>query len=132
MKDISWGDLVLRGFLVAVAAAAPTAFPASVMGISSLHDLAFTLIIPSAVLLLATSAIVQRSRFSSIANAVRAGAIEGALATMALEVVRYSGFRLGFMPGNLPELMGVLLFDRFALGPLTRRRPLATVVRARS
>jgi hypothetical protein len=24
---------------------------------------------------------------------------------------------MGFMPGNLPELMGVLLFDRFALGP---------------
>lgn len=30
---------------------------------------------------------------------------------------RYPGFRLGFMPGTLPRLMGVLLLDRFALGP---------------
>ena len=35
------------------------------------------------------------------------------------EVVRYSGFRLGFMPGNLPGPMGVLVLDRFALGPST-------------
>jgi hypothetical protein len=41
------------------------------------------------------------------------------VATLALEAVRYSGFKLGFMPGNLPELMGVLLLDRFALGPST-------------
>lgn len=45
------------------------------------------------------------------------GALAGALATLALEAVRYPGFRLGFMPGNLPRLMGVLLLDRFALGP---------------
>jgi hypothetical protein len=36
-----------------------------------------------------------------------------------LEAVRYTGFRLGYMPGNLPQLMGVLLLDRFALGPST-------------
>lgn len=41
----------------------------------------------------------------------------GALATIALEAVRYAGFRLGFMPGNLPELMDVLLLNRFPLGP---------------
>jgi hypothetical protein len=119
MKNISWGELALRGFLMAVAAAAPTAFPASVMGISSLHDLAFALINPSAVVLCATATVLWRSRFNGIAKAVRAGAVAGALATIALEAVRYSGFRLGFMPGNLPELMGVLLFDRFALGPST-------------
>jgi len=45
--------------------------------------------------------------------------VAGVLATFALEAVRYTGFRMGFMPGNLPELMGVLLFDRFALGPTT-------------
>jgi hypothetical protein len=43
--------------------------------------------------------------------------VSGPFATFALEAIRYSGFRLGFMPGNLPELMGVLLLDRFALGP---------------
>ena len=119
MKNISWDDLAVRGLLVGLAAAGPTAFPASVMGIRSLHDLAFLLIIPSAVLLIGATALLGRSRFSGIATVVRAGAIGGAVATLALELVRYSGFRLGFMPGNLPELMGVLLLDRFALGPST-------------
>jgi hypothetical protein len=50
---------------------------------------------------------------------IRDGAVAGAAAIVALEAVRYSGFRMGFMPGNLPELMGVLPFDRFALGPTT-------------
>jgi hypothetical protein len=48
-----------------------------------------------------------------------AGAAAGEVATLALEAVRYSGFRVGFMPGNLPALMGVLLLNRFALGPST-------------
>jgi hypothetical protein len=54
-----------------------------------------------------------------LAASIRNGAIAGALATIALEVARYFGFRMGFMPGNLPKLMGVLLFDRFALRPTT-------------
>jgi len=119
MKHTSAGELAVRGLLVVLAAAGPIAFPASIMGIRSLHDLAFLLILPSAILLLGTAVLLRRSRFSGLATAIRAGAIGGGLATIALEVVRYSGFRLGFMPGNLPELMGVLLFDRFALGPST-------------
>jgi hypothetical protein len=39
------------------------------------------------------------------------------MATVGLEVVREIGFRLGGMPGELPQLMGVLLLDRFSLGP---------------
>ena len=41
----------------------------------------------------------------------------GAIATIGLEVIRIAGFRLGFMPGNLPRLMGVLLLNQFATGP---------------
>jgi hypothetical protein len=36
---------------------------------------------------------------------------------VALEAVRLPGFWLGFMPGNLPRLMGVLLLNQFATGP---------------
>jgi hypothetical protein len=60
-----------------------------------------------------------RSRVPEIATTLRQGAIAGAIATLALDAVRYPGFRLGYMPGNLPELMGVLLANRFALGPTT-------------
>jgi hypothetical protein len=119
MKEILRTDLTLRGLLIAIAAVAPTAFPASLAGYSTLHDLAFTAILPAAVLLGIAWHVLRRSRFIEFAASIRNGAIAGGLATIALEAVRYAGFRLGFMPGNLPELMGVLLFDRFALGPTT-------------
>jgi hypothetical protein len=119
MKDILRTDLTLRGVLIAIAAVAPTAFPASLAGFGTLHDLAFSAILPAAMLVGIAWPLLRRSRFIEFAASIRNGAIAGALATIALEVVRYSGFRLGFMPGNLPELMGVLLFDRFALGPTT-------------
>ena len=109
--------LLLRGSLIAVAAVAPTAFPASQAGYGTLHDLAFPAIIPSAALLVIAWALLRTSRSSGVAAAICQGALAGGLATIALEAVRDSGFRMGFMPGNLPELMGVLLLDRFALGP---------------
>src|SRR5258708_27487584 len=117
MAKILRTDLALRGLLIALAAIAPTAFPASQAGYSTLHDLAFSAILPAAALLGVAWASLRNSPFNELALSIRNGALAGALATIALEAVRYSGFRMGFMPGNLPELMGVLLLDRFALGP---------------
>lgn len=119
MKTKPSVELVLRVLLIALAAAGPSAFPASQVGYGTLHDLALSVVIPAAALIAAAAILLNRSRFGEIAVAIRAGAVAGALATLALEAVRYPGFRLGFMPGNLPELMGVLLLDRFALGPTT-------------
>ena len=117
MKTVHWPDLALRALLIVIAAVAPNAFPTAQAGYGTLHDFALYLIIPAAVLLVGAWGVLRQSHFCEIAEAIRAGAIAGAIATLALEVVRYSGFKLGFMPGNLPELMDVLLLDRFALGP---------------
>ncbi|MGP8245305.1 MAG: hypothetical protein ACLQVN_12395 [Bryobacteraceae bacterium] len=119
MKKMLRTGLPLRGLLIAIAAVAPLAFPASQAGYGTLHHLAFSAVIPAALLLAAAWAFLTRFGFTELAAAIRQGATAGALATLALEAVRYSGFRMGFMPGNLPELMGVLLLDRFALGPTT-------------
>src|SRR5258707_4043663 len=119
MAKILRTDLALRGLLIALAAIAPTAFPASQAGCSTLHDLTFSAVLPAAALLGLAWAFLRNSPFNELALSIRNGALAGALATIALEAVRYSGLRMGFMPGNLPELMGVLLFDRFALGPTT-------------
>jgi len=116
MRRILPTELALRGLLIALAAIAPMAFPAAQAGYSTLRDLAYLAIIPAAILLLLAWSLLRRSP-TRLAGLIRDGAIAGALAMVALEAVRYSGFRMGFMPGNLPELMGVLLFDRFALGP---------------
>jgi len=117
MKEIIRTHMPLRALLIGLAAIAPVAFPAAQAGYRTLHDLAYLAIIPAATMLVLAWALLRKSSAAGLAALIRDGAVAGALATVALEAVRYSGFRMGFMPGNLPELMGVLLFDRFALGP---------------
>ncbi len=119
MKQTRWTTVGLRTMLVVLAALGPTAFPAAVKGYGSLQELAKILILPGAAGLLLAWAALRWCGLREISSAVAKGALAGAVATLALEAVRYTGFRLGFMPGNLPELMGVLLLDRFALGPST-------------
>jgi hypothetical protein len=117
MKQTRWTTVGLRGVLVVLASLGPAAFPAAVMGYASLQDLANILVLPGAAGLLLAWAALRRCGLGDISSAIAKGALAGAVATLALEAVRYTGFRLGFMPGNLPELMGVLLLNRFALGP---------------
>ena len=45
------------------------------------------------------------------------GILAGIISTVALEIFRESGFRLGMIPGDLPRLMGVLILNQFASGP---------------
>ena len=110
---------LLRALLLVPASAAPLAFPLSQMGYGSLHDLATRVILPGAIVLIGAWWILDKglADHRRVARHLYESAAAGVLATLALEVVRYTGFRMGFMPGNLPRLMGVLLFDRFALGP---------------
>lgn len=108
--------LLLRLTLLGLAAAATVAFPMSQVGYGTLHELAWRLIVPAAGTLLVFGVVLQL-RGHPTARLLRHGAMAGAVATLALEAVRYPGFLAGFMPGNLPQLMGVLLLDRFALGP---------------
>jgi len=105
MKEITRTDLPLRALIIGLAAIAPVAFPAAQAGYTTLHDLAYLAIIPAAVLLVLAWAVLRKSYAAGLAASIRDGAVAGALATVALEAVRYSGFRIGFMPGNLPELM---------------------------
>lgn len=87
------------------------------MGYGTLHDLALWLVLPSAAVLLILGSISWRRGSRRMTRVLLHGSIAGVLGTLALEAIRYPGFLFGFMPGNLPELMGVLLLDRFAQGP---------------
>lgn len=108
--------MILRVFIIVAAAIGPMAFPLAQLGYASLHDLALVGVLPSVAALAAVWFASRRSR-PEVAEIIWRGGWAGALGTLGLEVFRYAGFRLGFMPGNLPQLMGVLLLDRFALGP---------------
>jgi hypothetical protein len=94
----------------------PNIFPAAQAGYSNLATLAKYILLPS-VILLAGVALAIRRREPELWRLIIWGGIAGAVATMPLEVIRLAGFHFGLMPGNLPRLMGVLLLDRFMLGP---------------
>jgi hypothetical protein len=105
--------------LVALAAVgvAPNIFPAAQAGLAKMSVLAAYLLIPSIVVLGAVLAIALFRGHPRLTNRVLVGLAAGVVSTIGLEVVRTVSFRLGGMPGDLPRLMGVLLTDRFMLGP---------------
>jgi hypothetical protein len=99
-----------------LAAVGPLIFPAAQSGHGNLAALASNFLLPSIVLLAAVAVFARRGE-SWLSRSIVRGASAGAIATIALEIVRLLGFHFGYMPGNLPRLMGVLLLDRFAQGP---------------
>ena len=100
------------------ASVGPLIFPIAQAGHGNLAQLATHFLLP-AVVILGVIAVVGWKWEPAVARSVVWGAVAGAMATIPLEVVRLAGFKWGYMPGNLPRLMGVLLLDRFALGPST-------------
>jgi hypothetical protein len=106
-------------WLLTVASVTPLIFPIAESGRSSLHVLAKVALLPAVGFLLVTLSVLYRVD-DSLARISTVGLAAGAIATVALEAIRLPGFWLGFMPGNLPRLMGVLLLNQFAAGPSLR------------
>lgn len=108
--------IFLTLFTLALAAVGPMIFPVAQSGHGTLAALAVNFLVPAIVLLVAT-AVFSRQSNPWLPRAITRGALAGAFATIALEIIRLTGFHFDYMPGNLPRLMGVLLLDRFAQGP---------------
>jgi hypothetical protein len=108
--------IFLTLFTLALVAVGPLIFPMAQSGHGNLATLAINLLLPSIVILAAVAVLTRRSE-TWLSRAILRGGLAGAIATGALEIIRLIGFHLGYMPGNLPRLMGVLLLDRFAQGP---------------
>jgi hypothetical protein len=102
--------------LLGAASVSPLIFPLAESGRSTMDVLAKLALLPSIAVIGIVWQILYRSN-DPLARPVAVGLAAGAVATIALEVVRLPGFWFGFMPGNLPRLMGVLLLNQFATGP---------------
>lgn len=111
MTQLFWLALVLI-----LASGGPLIFPAAQAGYSSMPALAMRGLLPAVSGLVGLSLLLKTSQ-RAISKAVVLGGAAGILATLPLEAVRLLGFHYGYMPGNLPRLMGVLLLNRFAEGP---------------
>ncbi|HVA57788.1 MAG TPA: hypothetical protein VNF92_07850 [Gemmatimonadaceae bacterium] len=117
MGRISLKELLLSAVALAAAGVAPNLLWIAQAGYFTLSTLAVWVLIPSVVVLLVVLAMAAAGHERRLVNRMIAGGLAGGLATIALEIVRIAGFHLGQMPGSLPQLMGVLLLDRFMLGP---------------
>lgn len=117
MKRISRERLVLALVALVAAGIAPNLFPAAQAGLAKMSDLALRLLVPSIVLLIAVIAFTFARSHRLLGRRMSIGIVAGLIATVGLEVVRTTGFHLGGMPGDLPRLLGVLITDRFMLGP---------------
>ncbi len=104
-------------FLLALAALAPNLFVAAQAGLASLSSLAVMFLLPSVFLIFVAIILAKRFNYVDLYNLAINGIVAGIISTVALEVFRVGGFKLGLMPGDLPRLMGVLLLDQFASGP---------------
>jgi hypothetical protein len=109
-------NIVLLLVALAAASVAPLIFPAAQAGYGTMSESARYFLLPAAIILILLAAISWKSA-PAIGKSIVWGGIAGAIATVGLEAVRLTGYKLGYMPGNMPRLMGVLLLNRFALGP---------------
>jgi len=114
MNTIKTGLLLL--LTLAAASVGPLIFPAAQAGHGTMPQLTKRFLLPAIILLLVLSLLSWKST-TAIGRFIVWGGLAGVIATLGLEVIRIAGFKMGYMPGNLPRLMGVLLLDRFALGP---------------
>lgn len=108
---------VLSLVALLMAGIAPNIFPAAQAGYAKMSYLGAHLLLPSLVVLAATLAASVLRVHRRLTRRLVAGAGAGLVGTVGLEAVRMTSFHLGGMPGDLPRLMGVLLTDRFMLGP---------------
>lgn len=111
--------IILSVIALLVAAVSPNLFVISQAGYASLSNLAINFLIPSIAVLIIVFLISYFLRLHQFSKQLWHGILGGLIGTIGLEVVREIGFHLGGMPGDMPKLLGVLLLNRFALGPDT-------------
>jgi hypothetical protein len=103
--------------LLGLAAISPNLFMLAQAGIAPFSLLVIRFLLPSIALILLVIGISKFIKYDDITRLAFNGILAGIISTVALEIFRESGFRLGTMPGDLPRLMGVLMLNQFASGP---------------
>lgn len=99
------------------ASVSPNLFVVSQAGYALLSSLAIYFLIPSIAVIAIIYVLSYGLGLQDVRRQIQNGIIAGWISTAGLEVVREIGFHLGGMPGDMPKLLGVLLMNRFALGP---------------
>lgn len=119
-KGTSIIEILLSGLALAAAAVGPNILVVALTpGMPGMPVLAKWLLLPSLLLLALVGIAATVSGMERLRNRLWAGIWIGAATTAALDVIRLTGFQMGYMPGDLPRMFGVLILDQMARGPST-------------
>jgi len=119
MSPLRFERIALGGFALLAVGVSPNLYPAAQAGLAKLSFLGAWVLLPSIVLLILVTTVSNLRGHRELTRRILMGGLSGLLATMGLEFVRATSFHFGGMPGDMPKLLGVLLTDRFMLGPST-------------
>ncbi len=109
---------VLLGVLILLSVGiGPNLFPADLAGVAKLSETGRAVLLPSILATVLFTGLARSRAHPELLRRVLIGALAGFVGTLGLEVVRATSFHLGGMPGDMPRLLGVLLTDRFMMGP---------------
>ncbi len=121
----SLGEPVLTALALVPAAVGPNVLVVALTpGMPGMPILVGWALVPSILLLIAVWMVAYARRHGRLTNRIWTGLWVGAAATAALDFFRLQSFLLGWLPGNLPRMFGVLIMDTMATGPT----PLSDVV----
>lgn len=111
-------ELIVTGIALIPAALGPNILVVALTpGMPGMPVLLRWTLVPALVLLVVAWTWAVRRGYHRLTNRIWTGIWVGFACTAALDVFRLVSFSLGFLPGNLPRMFGVLILDRMALGP---------------
>jgi multisubunit Na+/H+ antiporter MnhF subunit len=119
MNRIFSEETILSLFVLAMAAISPNLWPAASAGYGGMPFFAKWLLVPSIIIILIIFGVAWFRHHVRLFHRMLVGGVVGFIGTIGLEIIRQIGFHLGWMPGDMPRLLGVLITHRFMLGPST-------------
>ncbi len=115
---VTSGELLLTALAAVPAAVGPNVLVAALTpGMPSMPVWTRVALLPSIGLLAVVWLAARAAGYRRLVNRIETGVWAGFVATAALDALRLMSFSLGLLPGNMPRMFGVLIFDRMAMGP---------------
>lgn len=111
-------ELMATGIVLVATAVSPLMFVAAAAGYGSMNFYAKFALLPAILAVFVITLIARARHWDHLYHGILVSTLAGPLATVGLEAARVVGFRIFHaMPGSMPMLMGVLITNRFLLGP---------------
>lgn len=105
-------ELMLTLVALAAVGVAPNVAVVAFAGVASLRSLFWGVVIPAEVVVLGVAVYARLAGMRRLLNRIVIGVAAGVALTIALDVVRYPGFRIGFLPGDMPLVFGNHILGR--------------------